>query len=514
MSNIGDKNQGPGDPAVLQKALAKKRSTEVAKATEVWLCLRFTQLALNSAGYLHDEKQVAAITYQQQIWQCTEPARQLAITPGMTVNHALMLCPDIHLQERAPQKEASKLLKLSHWAYRFTSLVSAYNEHAILLEIGKSIKLFKGLEHLLNLINNDLSSFGVNADSGLADTPKASYLLSFTQQDSAPLSTKKALLDTAIEHLDIDHETISKLHDCGFQILADLAPIPNHELGVRFGDDFLRYLKQLKGDLADPQIGTSPPETFQASADFSEPIRNVSWIQQQLDRLLNDLNQFITLRQLVCRSFIWRFYHENNQLLETVSIGLSSSQNTLTTFRELTDLKLASLALKWEFSSIELTSTQLIPIQLFCDDLFDPSPQQEQFNQLIDKLINRLGQNALFNISSEPEHLPELANGRQHAYAKETGAIYQTTDSVQSIEGFKDEPLWLLEHPKRLSQQAQQPVLEGPLTIIHGPNRVTSHWWAKLQSRDYFIARQRNGRLLWLYFDRGCRQWYLHGLFA
>jgi len=189
---------------------------------------------------------------------------------------------------------------------------------------------------------------------------------------------------------------------------------------------------------------------------------------------------------------------------------LSAKQNTLAVFKELTELKLAETQLNWEFSCIELSSTQLVPLQLFNDDLFSPQTNQHQFNQLVDKLVSRLGHNALTRVFPQSEHLPELANGRRHAFnegIKEDCGTYVPNP-------LKDEPLWLLEHPKRLAQQAQNPLFEGPLNIIHGPNRISSHWWAKLQSRDYFIARQRNGRLLWIFFDRGKRSWHLHGLFS
>jgi protein ImuB len=485
--------------------------------SDAWLCLRFTHLALNSANLSLDSQTAVAISYQQQIWQCNAMATQSSIQVGMSVNHALMLNPSIELHEREQLLEQQKLQELSYWAYRFTSLVSQYNEHTLLLEVGRSIKLFNGLSHLINLINNDLLSFKIEAKLGLADTPKAAYILSNSSSPNDALSNSRGrLLNAAIEHLDVESKTIAQLHSCGFEVLDDIRNVDVAELGQRFGASFLRYLDQLWGRVADPQIGTIPPEKFHASADFAEPISNLNWIQQQLERLLHDLAHFSKTRQLICRSFTWRFYKENNHLLETVSIALSAKQNSLATFQELSDLKLASIKLNWEFSSIELSSTQLVPMRLFNSDLFDQQPSQEQFKQLIDKFSSRLGQTALFRVYAESEHLPELANGRQHA-VQETSATYsnlQDQNTAKQNKVLKDQPLWLLESPQRLAQQQRQPLYEGPLNIIHGPDRISSHWWAKLQSRDYFIARQRSGRLLWIYFDRGLRNWYLHGLFA
>ncbi|MBT8115446.1 MAG: DNA polymerase Y family protein [Arenicella sp.] len=499
-------------------------SSSTKTTQECWLCLRLTHLSLNSANISVDSKLPAAITEQQQIRQCNQTATRAGIKTGMSVNHALMLDPQLTLLERNPQAEAKKQQDLGYWAYRFTSLVSVYNDHCLLLEIGRSIKLFNGLKHILHLINNDLTRFQIAAQYGVARTPKAAHLLSCSDQlcnqqlQEPDMLPDRHLAECFIAALDIETRVIDQLHNCGFETLGDISDIPRAELGQRFGASLLDYLDQLWGRKADPQTGTTPPETFHASADFAEPISNLGWINQQLDRLLHDLQSFTTQRQLICRSFSWRFYHENNRLLHTVTIGLSAKQNKFDTLRELTDLKLAAIKLEWEFSSIELSSSQLVPMQLFNDDLFDPQPDQQQFNQLLDKLTNRLGDSALFRLNIEAEHLPELANGRQHV-VEETAATYRVVEHDQQANNQKHQPLWLLETPQRLAQQRltqnkSQPLYEGPLNLIHGPDRISSHWWAKLQSRDYFIARQRDGRLLWIFFDRASRHWFLHGLFA
>jgi protein ImuB len=489
------------------------------------LCLRFTRLALNSHALNACSPEPTIITDKQKVWQCNVAALRAGVRADMGINHALMLLPELCMLERDTALEVQKLQELSFWAYRFTSLVSIYNEHSLLLEIGKSSSLFNGLEHLLHLISSDIQDFQIDAARAVAHTAKAAYVLSFAKQAEVNLidDSLQQLLKTPISCLDIEQKTKLKLGNCGFDTLADIDSITYADLGQRLGVEFLDYLDQLWGRVADPQIATTPPETFAVSADFAEPISNLTWINQQLDRLLEDLAQFITLRQLICRSFTWRFYHENNRLLQTITIALSSNgsgakQNCYKSFRELTDLKLDTIKLDWEFSSIELSSNQLVPAQLFNDDLFDPQPDQQKFQQLIDKLTNRLGANALFRVYSAAEHLPELANGRQHANTPHLVHENSEAYTLPSHTPLKDEPLWLLENPQRLAQhissQQRSPLYEGPLNIIHGPDRISSHWWSKPQNRDYFIARQKNGRLLWIFFDRGEKCWFLHGLFA
>ncbi len=484
--------------------------------SQAWLCLRLTHLSLNSLGFKLKSDPPLAISYQQQIWQCNSSALQTGIKIGMSISHALMLNPYLQLQERDIQSERNKRQELSYWAYRFTSLVSLHSNDILLLEIGKSIKLFNGLNHIIHLINQDLDDFGIAANLGLAETPKAAIVLSRINHQKLDCS-HTALTQVKLEYLELDNKTTQELLHCGFKTVSDINTIPLAELGSRFGRNFLTYLQQLWGKLADPQIAVTPPEAFHACADFAEPINNITWIQQQLDRLLENLEHFITSRQLICRSFTWRFYGENGRLIKTVCIGVSAQQNLGSIFRELTHLKLERIKLNWEFSSITLSSDHLLPIQLFNNDLFNPTPNREQFQQLLDKLINRLGHSSVFQITQSNEYLPELANRCSPANTQQfdkppsiMGPVYE----AQSKRALKDEPLWLLEKPECLIQNHRLPTLEGPLNIIHGPNRISSHWWARLQSRDYFIARQRNGRLLWIFFDRANKNWFLHGLYA
>jgi len=489
----------------------------IAPIKEAWLCLRFTHLGLNSLAVRLDTSDAIVVTYQQKVWQCSNAAKQYGLQQGMTASHALQLNPELKLIERDLKKEAQKLQDLSYWAYQFTSLVSQKNDHSLLLEIGRSATLFKDLNKLINLIKQELLGFNIEAQLGLAQTSEAAYVLSFDRvQEYSLHSAKTCLARAAIAHLGLDSQTIEQLQSCGFKQLADIQAISQTELGARFGVDCLSYLNKLWGHVADPQTGITPPETFYACADFAEPISNLQWIEQQLECLLKELIRFIHLRQQRCRRFSWRFYHQNKQL-ECVTISINGQQNnaqqTFETFKNLTTLKLESLKLKWEFSKIELTAKQLTPRQLFNDDLFDPSPNQAQFEQLVDKLSSRLGSDALFRVHPEDEHLPELANGQYSV--QETSQKYSPFASKERP--LKDQPLWLLENPQKLkkkNQQLSQPWHEGPLSIIHGPDRITSHWWAKTQSRDYFIARQRSGRLLWIFFDRGKRDWFLHGLFS
>ncbi|HLO94420.1 MAG TPA: hypothetical protein VK195_08890, partial [Burkholderiaceae bacterium] len=115
------------------------------------------------------------------------------------------------------------------------------------------------------------------------------------------------------------------------------------------------------------------------------------------------------------------------------------------------------------------------------------------------------------------------------------------------------QPSWLLEPPLRLPSPRERPFYQGELQLLLGPQRVEGGWWGwpgrpLLQEaghhvpqvqRDYYLARNPQGQLLWIFRARGglalvsgppdpdpeaggpapadaapAMHWYLHGLFA
>ena len=98
--------------------------------------------------------------------------------------------------------------------------------------------------------------------------------------------------------------------------------------------------------------------------------------------------------------------------------------------------------------------------------------------------------------------------------------------SREAIPPESTRPAWLMETPVELKLQRQQPVYGSPLKLIAGPERIEAGWWDDaLVARDYFIAENDLGQLLWIYREHSepsehnaatarNQSWYLQGLFG
>ena len=51
----------------------------------------------------------------------------------------------------------------------------------------------------------------------------------------------------------------------------------------------------------------------------------------------------------------------------------------------------------------------------------------------------------------------------------------------------------------------------GAVARLVGPFVVSGGWWRTAVHREYHFAETQRGDILWVYFDRRRRRWFLHG---
>ena len=52
---------------------------------------------------------------------------------------------------------------------------------------------------------------------------------------------------------------------------------------------------------------------------------------------------------------------------------------------------------------------------------------------------------------------------------------------------------------------------QGPVVRVLGPYIVSGGWWQRTVHREYHFAETQKGELLWVYYDRARRRWFLQG---
>lgn len=496
---------------------------------EIWLCLHFSQLALE----VFDDRDAArpAAVIEQRFLLCSNRDN---LEAGLAITTAYALYPDLLALERQPQREEELLRNLAYLGYHFTPAVVIAADNSLLLEIGSCRRLYRGLNNLLDQINAALAERGHHTLYGLAHTPKSAWLLARARHglsvvpDMDQLDEKmlwQQLQSVPVYGLQVSEKIRSALLQMGVNTLGDLHALPLPALAKRFGTEFVRYLQQLLGQLPDPQNYFLPAPTFQQGLAFVDGVHQRQMLLFPMKRLLQILCDYLRVRQLFCHVLHWTIFDAHKPQAEII-IELSRSQNDWQSFLELSRIKLDQVVLREAVFTLNLHSADFFETTPVSDQLFpDARDHAEAGHALIDKLKARLGKNALQQLQVRDAHWPE------HSWqiAADTQLLLTAQSVIQSdrseiktaeikVPG-SPRPAWLLPQPKPLREREGQPFWKSALTLLRGPERVSNHWWHGDQSdgvheRDYYVARTHEGNLCWIFRETKTHRWFLHGWFA
>lgn len=482
----------------------------------IWLCLHFPQLPLSALTEGRREQPIA-IVERQRIHTCNPAAAGRGLSPGIGLANGYALCPDLLALERQPLRESEALAQLACWAYGLVQEVVLAADNSLLLEVGSCRRLYGGLQPLLNRIDAELQQRGHAVHNGIAQTPKAAWLLTrhavatgWAITDCPPPPAEQ-LSELSLSLLPLDSKLTTGLQQTGINTLAELLALPLAALGKRFGNGFVRYLQQLIGELADPQPSFAPPPVFRQTLPFLDGIHDRQTLLFPMKRLIGTLCDYLRARQLLCREFKWRFY-DAHRLQGELVLGLSQAQNRAATFLELSRLRMDQLELPEPVFQLELRSDAFLSAPGISLDLFEEATptattsDRSQRAELLDRLAARLGSDALQRLLPVEQHWPEAAGQRL--------ALTQISPiPPATVAPAGPRPVWLLSAPERLTSRNGHPYWEKPLQLVRGPERITAPWWEMSPAtRDYYEASLPDGSRCWIF--RESDTWYLHGLFA
>jgi len=470
-----------------------------------WLALHFPALPLDLLGNGSDIPLAIVESRDGRPVVClaNRAARRCGVLPGSGVGGARALCAALRIRERDPGGEAEVLRRLAAWASQFTSQLSLEPD-ALLLEVGRSARLFGGLTVLTERVRAGLEELGFAAVSFLAPTPEGALCLarggeSGEAADLAELEHRLGALPLAA--LPLEDRARRGLHDAGLRRLGELLVMPRPGLARRVGADFLDWLDRLLGAAPDPRLLFTPPATYQGRLELPAEIVAVEGLLFPARRLVHELAGFLTGRQLGAQRLDWRLDHAVLPP-SCFSLGLARPEREARRLLDLLRERLQRLDLPAPARALALSVDDLVPLAGRPLDLLD-GRAGERGLQLLERLRARFGAGAVTGLEVRPDHRPE--------WAFATCAAGRRGMSGR----FPARPLWLLAQAEPLVLREGRPCWQGALELEGERERIESAWWAGGGvARDYFVARTRAGERLWIYRDLRSNRWFLHGFFG
>ncbi len=503
---------------------------------ELWLGLHLPQLPLVALGDSQTERATHARGLAcviegsgaaQQVVACGAMAARRGVAPGLGLNAALALAPDLELHERRPLAEQALLERLARWGLQFTPLVSIEPPDALLAEVRGSLGLFGGAEALCRRALAELQGFGIEATAALAPTPRAA--LWFVRAEPGACIEATGRLPALASRLPLSclrwPDAVTRgLVTMGVRTVADLVRLPRDGFARRFGAALLDELDEGFGRRPAPRRRTVVPERFDERLELPAESGSTRLIGLALERLLASLESFLRARAAGVRHVMVALAHRN-QPATRFRLGLARPSGDARHLATLLDERLARLPLPQPVTSVRLRSGVVLPLDAQSGSLLGQAAgnaDPEMAARLLERLRARFGADAVFSVCLVPEHRPEAAwRIAEPALAAPAGkprvdrARQRAPVSAEADAPAAPRPLWMLTEPQRLEEQDGAPCHGGPLALLSGPERIESGWWdGRDARRDYFVAENRQGVRLWLYRERGGGGWWLHGVFG
>jgi protein ImuB len=293
-------------------------------------------------------------------------------------------------------------------------------------------------------------------------------------------------------------------------------------------------LDRVLGRVTDPRSPFVPPPRFASKLDLPAPVRDAQALGFGVNRLVQELATWLTARGLGVTRLQLILAHEHylrhRGLPATVaSFALGAPARTSAHLASVLRERLARVALPAPVESITLTSEETAPLAGRNLGLLPGDEAMAVEIPLVDRLRARLGEDAVMRLVPHAEHRPEQAmrdvavsaaeSGRP-ALKRKVGARPAT--AFEAVTGNLPEgprPLWLLAEPQPLAHLLETKPWIPSWKLRDGPERIESGWWDGSDvRRDYFVAENPQGEILWIYRDHRYGvddgEWFLHGVFA
>ncbi len=473
----------------------------------LWLALHFPLLPLETLSRGMPKTHPLAIEQQQRVLMINSIAEQSGIKPGIRINSALALDANLRCLPRQPAKEQQNLLNLANWSLQFTSIISLQPPDGLLLEIGGSLSLFKGLTALVKKVELGVLKLGYSLHLSVAPTPLGAWLpahigVRFLITETSQLKT--ALGTLPLLCLPINPKTIERLQGMGMKKLHELFKLPRDGLGKRTSQTLVLTLDRALGLQPDPLAHYQPPLIFHSHVDLFQESTGGKALTFACERLLQELSGFLQGHDTATTQLSYRFNHLQCDPTK-LNLAFLSPTRDPKHMMSLLKIRLEQTQMPAPVNAIALDCSHLIDFSHRDTDLFEQHHSTQNNSptllQLVERLRNRLGDKAVKNLQSHDDHRPE-----QSWRSDPLAAISNTPNH----KGTPKRPLWLLRSPRPIKLQRRS------MSLKAGPERIESGWWDGQEiNRDYFIFETQKGTRLWVYREiKQPDRWFVHGLFS
>lgn len=449
------------------------------------------------------------------------PAIEAGLNVGMSVPDARAICPLLLTEKSDPVREGLMLRALWRWSDRLSPWAALDTPDGLFLDITGCAHLFGGEQELADYALTQLSDMKVTSRFGIADTKRAAWgVARFKHKDIsiAPNGrTSDALKSLPLASLNLKHQTLVDLRRTGLKTVGDLYGCKTSALARRFGLELTHNLSLALGHTPDPVSPQAADPIYAARMTLPDPIGLIGDLNAVLAKLCNSVCTHLENDLKGARRFVLtvRCVDTGNHDL---SVGFARPCYKPGAILQQFFRPLENLKIQFGADWFRLVAKNIEPLQVRQLSIVDGNQQSdEDFDQLLSTLGNRLGFDRIRRFIPKDSHVPE----QEFATVEAAGELPQDWP-----DNHRTRPFRLFKRPERLrtliagrppkSFQWRRTCFET--LSAKGPERLTPDWWQEKdkRTRDYWVTETRDGLKLWLMTYPGGKppEWFVAGRFA
>ena len=389
------------------------------------------------------------------------------------------------------------------------------DDHGLWIDATGCAHLFGGEDAMLADLGQRLNRFGLPHRLGLAGTPAAAWALARYGRTSSTNSDNvhEALAGLTVAALRLSPEILTLLRRLGLKTIGQLDVLPRTALARRFTskeayESVLLRLDQLFGRHEEPLTPRRPPPVYRAEQAFLEPLIEPEALAHGLDHVTRVLCRKLAKANEGAERLAFLAFRVDGDV-KTLQVGASLATHDADHIGRLFTEKLSAIDPGFGIEKLALHAERTAFIEkrqkTLSGGISDVTDLDERFNQLIDRLANRLGPDAVQTVIPITSHIPE---GR--------GAPALACKELADMPSLPPRPSCLLLRPEPIKVLAEVP--DGPplrftwrrvarrIIRSEGPERIAPEWGGPATSvdfaaetRDYYRVEDEEGRRYWLF---------------
>jgi protein ImuB len=455
---------------------------------------------------------------QGAILWVNDRARSFRILPGMRYAAGLSLAGGLRAAVVSKEEIGEAVASVSEQLRSFSPRIEPARDEPGVFWVDASglERLYGSLKTWARRIRSAMKGVGFLATVVVGFNRFGTYAIARVEEGIVvledPAEEGRAALRVPLHCLAIEPATREVLEKLGIETVGQFIALPAEGIGKRFGPEAYRLHRLASGEFRLPlqPERVQPPPAERVILDHTET--DTARLLVMIEGLLQPVLQVLAERAYALTEVEVRFRFERlGEHVEKIRPAAPTLDGRQVL--ELIRLRLeAAHTLPDGVAEVELVGRGMAaaPEQR---RLLGPRPKRDPAagNRALARVRAELGEEAVVRARLRPGHLPEgsFTWGPLEALA---------APKPRNVEGWRlIRRIYLrpipLEPRPRQEPDGWMPLglEEGPVASIGGPYVISGGWWVRPVHREYYFAETRRGALLWVYYDRPRRRWFLQG---